>query len=100
MNILVGEEIELTLSEDFYYNLNALTIDPKVDLEKLRYMSVVESREKRYGIFWFKKIYMRDGGYFAKAQLMFPLVESRELANEIIDGLAEHLKASGLPIKR
>lgn len=93
-------EIELTLSEDFYYNLNALTIDPKVDLEKLRYMTVVESSAKTYGIFWFKDIYIRDGKYLAKTELMSPILESREMANEMIDGLAALLKSRGLPIKQ
>ncbi|MEG0258452.1 MAG: hypothetical protein RR595_05690 [Lysinibacillus sp.] len=95
-----NNEIELTLTEDFYYKLNALTIDPKIDLEKLRYMSIVESSKKRYGIFWFKDIYTRGGRYLAKAQLMFPVVESRKVANAILDGLAAKLIADGLPIKR
>lgn len=95
----LNEELELTLSEDFYHHLNALTIDPKVELEKLYYLSIVTGFTG-YGVFWFKEVYIRDRVHYARAQLMFPVIESHEIAVKLMDALANRLLEAGIPIKR
>lgn len=96
----LNEEIELTLSEDFYHHLNTLTIDPKIELEKLHYLSIVTGNTGQHGVFWFKKVYIRDGAHYARAQLMFPVVGDKAIAVKLMDELANLLKESGIPIKR
>lgn len=96
----LNEETEFNLSEDFYHHLYALTIDPKIELEKLYYLSVVTGNTGKHGVFWFKEVYIREGLHYARVQLMFPVVEDKLIAVKLMDELAKLLKESGIPIKR
>lgn len=93
-------ETELTLSEDFYHELNTLTIDPKVDLEKLRYLSIITGRNGNHAIFWFKEVYTRGQGFFARAEMLGESVQSHDVAVRMMNELAARLQNAGVPIKR
>lgn len=93
-------ETELTLSEDFYHELNTLTIDPKVDLEKLRYLSIITGRNGNHAIFWFKEVYTRGQGFFARAEMLGEPVQSHDVAVRMMNKLAARLQNAGVPIKR
>lgn len=100
MHINKENEMELTLSEDFYHELNALTIDPKVELEKLHYLSIVTGNTGKHAIFWFKEVYTRGKGFFAKAEMLGEPVHSHDIAVSMMNELVARLKNAGVPIKR
>ncbi|WP_036217084.1 hypothetical protein [Lysinibacillus sphaericus] len=100
MHVNKENEMELTLSEDFYHELNTLTIDPKVDLEKLHYLSIVTGRNSNHAIFWFKEVYTRGQGFFARAEMLGEPVQSHDVAVNMMNILAERLQNAGVPIKR
>lgn len=99
MHIKVNETV-LTLSEDFYHELNTLTIDPKVDLEKLHYLSIVTGRNGNHAIFWFKEVCKRDEGFFARAEMLGKPVQSHDVAVSMMNELAARLQNADVPIKR
>lgn len=92
--------MELILSKDFYHELNTLTIDPKVDLEKLRYLSIVTGKSGNHAIFWFKEVYKRGQGFFARVEMLGEPVQSHDVAVCIMNELAARLQNAGVPIKR
>lgn len=100
MHINKENETELTLSEDFYHELNTLTIDPKIELEKLHYLSIVTGKNENHAIFWFKEVYTRGQGFFARAEMLGAPMKSHDLAVSMMNELAVQLKNVGIPIKR
>lgn len=93
------ETNELEITENFYHELTALTIDPKIELEKLQYLSIV-SNKNTHAIFRFIKVCTRGNKFYAEVQQMTPAVEDKNVLVAIQNQLAEHLKAKGIPIKR
>jgi len=100
MHINKENEMELTLPENFYQELNTLTIDPKVELEKLHYLSIVTGNTSEHAIFWFKEIYTRGQAFFAKAEKLVKPIQSHDIAVSMMNELAARLQNNGVPIKR
>lgn len=93
-------EVELTITEDFYNTLLTLTIDPRVELEKLHYMTIVTASEEKHAIFWFKEVYKRGDAFYARAQQMTPSLSQHKLAVKMLNALAVNLKRKGIQTKR
>lgn len=93
-------EINFPISKELYYRLNTLTIDPKIDLEKLCFCSIGTDNNGRHSIFWFKEVFIKDGEYFAQAAMMMDAIESYDTTKTIMDALAAKMKAEGIPVKR
>lgn len=93
------QDIELTITEDFYNTLLTLTIDPKIELEKLHYMTIITPDKEKHIIFWIKEIHKKGDKFYARASQMTPIL-SRNKAVQTLNALAAELERKGIQTKR